>query len=135
KRKVTTKQCWVGDYDYNWLCTPSLPFMKRERRMPPFYALDADLPLILAISSGLQHALAMLAGLITPPIIFAPALKLSGGMSKYQGTRGNNQPRPSSTRIFPLPLFKWVCRTFTGSTFTWITTNNNHHLCGTVVGK
>ncbi|KAF8983977.1 hypothetical protein BDQ17DRAFT_1336326 [Cyathus striatus] len=54
----------------NQLCTPSLPFMKRERRMAPFYALDADLPLILTISSGLQHALAMLAALITPPSSF-----------------------------------------------------------------
>ncbi|KAF9000312.1 xanthine/uracil permease [Cyathus striatus] len=83
KRKVTTKQGWVGDYNYSWLCTPSLPFMKRERRMPPFYALDEDLPLILAISSGLQHALAMLAGLITPPIIFASALNLPSDLSAY----------------------------------------------------
>lgn len=57
--------------------------MKQERRNPPFYALDAELPLILAISSGLQHALAMLAGLITPPIIFASALNLDAATSSY----------------------------------------------------
>lgn len=57
--------------------------MKQERRNPPFYALDADLPLILAISSGLQHALAMLAGLITPPIIFASTLNLDAATSAY----------------------------------------------------
>ncbi len=34
--------------------------MKQANRSPPFYALNDDLPLILAISSGLQHALAML---------------------------------------------------------------------------
>jgi hypothetical protein len=51
--------------------------------MPPFYALDAELPLFLAITSGLQHALAMLAGLITPPIIFAGALKLDSATSAY----------------------------------------------------
>ncbi|KAF8165944.1 xanthine/uracil permease [Crassisporium funariophilum] len=83
KRKVTTRDGWIGDYDYAWLCTPSLPFMRQERRMPPFYALDANLPLVLAISSGLQHALAMLAGLITPPIIFASALNLDPATSAY----------------------------------------------------
>ncbi|KAF8871389.1 xanthine/uracil permease [Gymnopilus junonius] len=66
KKKFTTRDGWFGDYDY--AC---------------FYALDADLPLILAISSGLQHALAMLAGLITPPIIFASSLNLDAATSSY----------------------------------------------------
>lgn len=57
--------------------------MKQANRAPPFYALNDDLPLILAISSGLQHALAMLAGLITPPIIFASALSLDAETSSY----------------------------------------------------
>ncbi|KAH9482166.1 Purine permease [Psilocybe cubensis] len=83
KKKVTTKQGWIGDYDYAWLCSPRLPFMKQSDRAPPFYALDTDLPLVLAISSGLQHALAMLAGLITPPIIFASALNLDAETSAY----------------------------------------------------
>ncbi|KAF9474341.1 xanthine/uracil permease [Pholiota conissans] len=83
KTKVTTRDGWVGDYDYVWLCTPKLPFMHQANRSPPFYALDDDLPLILAISSGLQHSLAMLAGLITPPIIFASALSLDAETSAY----------------------------------------------------
>ncbi|KAF9035931.1 xanthine/uracil permease [Panaeolus papilionaceus] len=83
KCKLTTRQGWFGDYDYAWLCTPTLPFMKQKRRLPPFYALDQDLPLILAISSGLQHSLAMLAGLITPPIILASALNLDTATSAY----------------------------------------------------
>lgn len=59
---------WFGDYDFKWLCTPVLPFLGSKRnRSPPFYAIDADLPLFLAIVCGLQHSLAMLAGLITPP--------------------------------------------------------------------
>lgn len=42
---------------------PTLPFMKNSRpRAPPFYGLDDELPLMLAIATGLQHALAMLAG-------------------------------------------------------------------------
>ena len=62
KHKLTTRRGWLGDYDYAWLCLPSLPFATRSKRPPPFYALDAELPLTLAIFTGLQHALAMLAG-------------------------------------------------------------------------
>ncbi|KXN81844.1 Purine permease [Leucoagaricus sp. SymC.cos] len=86
KHKVTTREGWVGDYNYGWLCTPTLPFLptnKKKDRDPPFYALDDELPLVLAISSGLQHALAMLAGLITPPIIFASTLSLPNDVSAY----------------------------------------------------
>ncbi|PSS08841.1 hypothetical protein PHLCEN_2v3456 [Hermanssonia centrifuga] len=85
-RKLTTKEGWLGDYDYAWLCTPTLPFTvggKKRRTSPPFYALDSELPLLLALGCGLQHALAMLAGLITPPIIFASALNLDGPTSAY----------------------------------------------------
>ncbi|KAG8936425.1 hypothetical protein FRC02_002256 [Tulasnella sp. 418] len=68
--KVSTRDGWLGDYDFGWLCTPVLPFMKTKKsRLPPFYAIDAQLPLLLAIVCGLQHALAMLAGLITPPYV------------------------------------------------------------------
>ena len=67
KRKLTTRRGWLGDYDYAWLCLPTLPFAKRNRRPPPFYALDAELPLLLAIFTGFQHALAMLAGTHAAP--------------------------------------------------------------------
>ena len=84
-RKVSTRHGWLGDYDYAWLCTPTLPFSLKgkRRRPPPFYALDADLPLLLAMACGLQHALAMLAGLITPPIIFASSLNLDPEIQSY----------------------------------------------------
>jgi hypothetical protein len=67
----------------NRLCMPILPFGNPQKsRQPPFYTLDAQLLLVLAIAStGLQHALAMLAGLITPPIIFASALSLDSSTS------------------------------------------------------
>jgi uric acid-xanthine permease len=81
RRRVTTKDGWLGDYDYQWLCLPSLPTGKRKQ--PPFYGLDDELPLVLAMASGLQHALAMLAGLITPPIIFASSLALDPETSSY----------------------------------------------------
>ena len=88
QRKLTTKQGWFGDYDYAWLCSPALPCSisgrkQSRRRQPPFYGVDDELPLVLAMASGLQHALAMLAGLITPPIIFASALALDAQTSAY----------------------------------------------------
>lgn len=85
-RKFITKDGWFGDYDYVWLCMPTLPFAvggKKRRTSPPFYALESDLPLLLALACGLQHSLAMLAGLITPPIIFASSLGLDAETSAY----------------------------------------------------
>ena len=88
QRKLTTRKGWFGDYDYGWLCSPALPFSigRKEpsrRRQPPFYGVDDELPLVLAMACGLQHALAMLAGLITPPIIFASTLVLDAQTSAY----------------------------------------------------
>ncbi|KZT35706.1 Xanthine/uracil permease [Sistotremastrum suecicum HHB10207 ss-3] len=88
RERLTTKDGWVGDYDFAWLCMPTLPFGKaaaisRNRRPPPFFSLNERLPLVLALICGLQHALAMLAGLITPPIIFASALNLDGETQAY----------------------------------------------------
>lgn len=83
--KFTTRDGWLGDYDYVWLCMPTLPTLKAQskRRLPPFYSLHANLPILLALSCGLQHALAMLAGLITPPIIFASDLNLDQETQSY----------------------------------------------------
>ncbi|KAG9317878.1 permease family-domain-containing protein [Chiua virens] len=88
QNKLTTRRGWLGDYDYAWLCSPALPFSigtnkPNRRRQPPFYGVDDELPLVLAMASGLQHALAMLAGLITPPIIFASSLALDTQTSAY----------------------------------------------------
>lgn len=88
QHKLTTRKGWLGDYDYAWLCSPALPFSiggkkPNRRRQPPFYGIDDELPLVLAMACGLQHALAMLAGLITPPIIFANTLSLDAQTSAY----------------------------------------------------
>lgn len=67
--KLTTKEGLIGDYDYVFLFKPNLPFMKKERRRAPFFGLDTSMPVLLGILLGLQHALAMLAGIITAPLI------------------------------------------------------------------
>jgi uracil-xanthine permease len=73
KRTFLTKQGLVGDYDYGFLFRPNLPFMKKADKPPPFFGLNDRMPVVLAVILGFQHALAMLAGIITPPLIMAGA--------------------------------------------------------------
>ncbi|PHH84530.1 hypothetical protein CDD83_1795 [Cordyceps sp. RAO-2017] len=70
-RTFTTRRGLVGDYDYGFLFRPNLPFMAKSRDRSPFFGLDDRMPVLLALLLGLQHALAMLAGIITPPIILS----------------------------------------------------------------
>lgn len=53
-----------------YLCTPALPCVGPVKA-PPLLKPDAKLPLALAIIMGLQHSLAMLGGIITPPSLIA----------------------------------------------------------------
>ncbi|KAI9663035.1 MAG: hypothetical protein M1821_008083 [Bathelium mastoideum] len=70
-RAFTTREGLIGNYDYAFLFKPNLPFLKKERRAAPFFGLNDRLPVFLALLLGLQHALAMLAGIITPPLLLA----------------------------------------------------------------
>lgn len=70
-KALTTRDGLLGDYDYAFLFTPRLPFMKKPKRASPFFGLNDKMPVVLAILLGFQHALAMLAGVITPPIILS----------------------------------------------------------------
>ncbi len=47
------------------------------------YGLDARPPLPQTIFAALQHMLAMFVGIITPPLIIANALGLSGEDTRY----------------------------------------------------
>jgi uric acid-xanthine permease len=71
RRQFTTREGLLGDYDYAFLFTPNIPGLKRAKRAAPFFGLNDTMPIILALVLGFQHALAMLAGVITPPIILA----------------------------------------------------------------
>ncbi|KAK3985644.1 putative uric acid-xanthine permease [Cladorrhinum sp. PSN332] len=73
RKTLTTKEGLVGDYDYAFLFKPNLPFMKKSDKAPPFFGLNDKMPVILALILGFQHSLAMLAGIITPPLIMAGA--------------------------------------------------------------
>ncbi|CRG86923.1 Purine permease [Talaromyces islandicus] len=82
-RTLTTKDGLVGDYDYAFLFRPNLPFMKKARRASPFFGLHDKIPVVLALLLGLQHALAMLAGVIAPPIIVGSSANFDTETSQY----------------------------------------------------
>ncbi|KAH6615725.1 permease family-domain-containing protein [Chaetomium sp. MPI-SDFR-AT-0129] len=85
KRTFLTRDGLIGDYDYAFLFRPNLPFMRTENRAPPFFGLNDKMPVVLALVLGFQHALAMLAGIITPPIIIAGAggVNLTADQTQY----------------------------------------------------
>ncbi|KAF8934410.1 hypothetical protein BGZ58_005725 [Dissophora ornata] len=70
QESVGTRSGWFGDYDYGFLCMPTLPGLSVQRT-PPFFGLRDKLPLILALIMGFQHSLAMIAGVVTPAIIMS----------------------------------------------------------------
>ena len=82
-KAFTTKDGLIGSYDYAFLFTPNIPFMKRQRRAAPFFGLNEKMPVLLAFLLGFQHALSMLAGIITPPIILSSSANLDPELQSY----------------------------------------------------
>lgn len=90
--KCTTKEGLLGDYNYKYLFTPSYPFqnwISRRRGVSvtkvdqPFFSLYEDVPVALGLLLGLQHALAMLAGVITPPMIISGVANFPTELTQY----------------------------------------------------
>lgn len=71
KHAVSTKDGWLGDYDYGFLCMPRIPFLTKRTNTPPFFGLNTNLPILLAIFLGFQHCLAMVSGVVTVSILRA----------------------------------------------------------------
>jgi uracil-xanthine permease len=57
--------------NYGALFIPNIPFVTKQRRELPFYGVEERLPYLLVFILGLQHALAMVGGLVTPPLLLA----------------------------------------------------------------
>ena len=57
--------------------------MKKSRQAAPFFGLNDRMPVLLALLLGFQHALSMLAGIITPPIILGGAANFDPLTSQY----------------------------------------------------
>ena len=68
---VTTRDGLIGSYDYVALFRPNIPFLRQKGTSSPFFGLNDPMPVLLGALLGFQHALAMLAGVITPPIIIS----------------------------------------------------------------
>ncbi|KAI0506672.1 permease family-domain-containing protein [Xylaria bambusicola] len=85
KKTFLTRDGLFGDYDYAFLFRPNLPFLRKSRKVSPFFGLNDKLPVFLALLLGFQHALAMLAGVITPPLILSGAggVNLGTGLQQY----------------------------------------------------
>lgn len=85
RRNLTSRDYWIGDYDYKYLIWPDLPFIRNpyKDKPQPFFGLHQKLPMLLAALLGFQHALAMLAGVVTPPTIIAAAANLDDATTQY----------------------------------------------------
>ncbi|KAJ4382565.1 hypothetical protein N0V86_001787 [Didymella sp. IMI 355093] len=83
---LTTKDGWIGDYDYMYLVTPSIwPLNRRYKNFKaPFYGLNDRVPLLLTLLLGLQHALCMIGSIVSPPLAIASgAFHFESGMTQY----------------------------------------------------
>mmetsp|Transcript_11358 Transcript_11358/g.13431 ORF Transcript_11358/g.13431 Transcript_11358/m.13431 type:complete len:602 (-) Transcript_11358:412-2217(-) len=62
------KMEFVGDYDWGVLMKPWFMLSKEQRKLP-FFGKNDETPLVVAAVMGLQHAFAMIGGLIVPPFV------------------------------------------------------------------
>ncbi|KAK4052602.1 hypothetical protein OIO90_004230 [Microbotryomycetes sp. JL221] len=70
--KWNTREFWIGDFDYVAMFMPYIPGLtpkKYQKREMPFFGPNERLPILLMLLLGFQHSLAMLGGLVTPPIL------------------------------------------------------------------
>lgn len=82
-KTFTTKEGLIGDVDYAFMMKPRLPFTKKTHSQPPFFGVYQKMPILLACLLGLQHALAMMAGLIAPAIMFCQIANLTTQDKEY----------------------------------------------------
>ncbi|RSL48689.1 Uric acid-xanthine permease [Fusarium duplospermum] len=82
-KAFTTKHGLIGDYNYGFLFRPNLPFMKKSTNPSPFFGVNDKMPVLLGLLLGFQHALAMLAGVITPPMIISSSANLLPDQKQY----------------------------------------------------
>ncbi|GES56829.1 purine permease [Aspergillus terreus] len=86
KHYLTSRDGWVGDYDYLYLITPNIwPLNKKyEGTDPPFYGLNDEVPILLTLILGLQHALTMIGSVVSPPLAIAGgAFYLNSEQTQY----------------------------------------------------
>lgn len=86
RRCLTSRETWLGDYDYVYLITPNIPPFNRKYKdhRAPFYGLNDRVPVLLTLLLGLQHALIMIGSVVSPPLAVAgSAFHLSAAETSY----------------------------------------------------
>ncbi|KAH7393630.1 putative purine permease [Cadophora sp. MPI-SDFR-AT-0126] len=73
KHYFTSREGWIGDYDYMYLITPNIWPLNRKYKdyTAPFYGLNDEIPILLTLLLGLQHALTMIGSIVSPPLAIA----------------------------------------------------------------
>ncbi|KAG1674138.1 hypothetical protein FOA52_015769 [Chlamydomonas sp. UWO 241] len=76
--KERARRVIIGDYDYKTMCMPAWnPWSKKihhDANMK-FFGPNEPMPVFLMLVMGLQHALAMVGGIITPPVLVGLATR------------------------------------------------------------
>jgi uracil-xanthine permease len=86
KSYLCSKRGWFGDYDYLYLITPNIPPFngKYKGHATPFYGLNDEVPILLTMLLGLQHALTMIGSVVSPPLAIAGgAFYLNSAQTSY----------------------------------------------------
>ncbi|EUC37414.1 hypothetical protein COCCADRAFT_1655 [Bipolaris zeicola 26-R-13] len=86
KYSFTTKDGWIGNYDYVYLITPNIWPLNRKYKnyKAPFYGLNDRVPILLTLLLGLQHALTMIGSIVSPPLAIASgAFNFDAEMTTY----------------------------------------------------
>ncbi|PRT55706.1 Uric acid-xanthine permease [Wickerhamiella sorbophila] len=82
-KQFTTRDGLIGGMDYSYLFTPSVPFIHKTSNPPRFFALNEKVPILLACLLGLQHALAMMGGLVASALLFSTMANLNVHDTQY----------------------------------------------------
>lgn len=86
KSYLCSRHGWFGEYDYLYLVTPNIhPFNRKYKGYAtPFYGLNDEVPILLTILLGLQHALTMIGSVVSPPLAIAGgAFYLDSAQTSY----------------------------------------------------
>lgn len=83
--KLTTKDGWLGDYNYAHMFTPDIwPLNKKYKDFEhPFFAVDEELPILLMLILGFQHAFTLIGSLVAVPLIFGSELNFTTSQTQH----------------------------------------------------
>lgn len=83
--KLTTRDGWLGDYNYGHMFTPDIWPLNRKYKdfQQPFFAVDEELPIVLMLILGFQHAFTLIGSLIAVPLIFGSELNFTTAQTQH----------------------------------------------------